>query len=288
MELDDVVLYQDDSGSSTMMSERVSGLASSIYREFERLIEKYDEDVVKELMPLVVAVLENLDSVFAVNQEHEVELELLKEDNEQARHPVRAREGAEETHGGEVHRPRRLPGRREEGATVSTGDAGVPHTKERTIPMGIFQLPGTDGMTPDLQRESVDPSEPWRFNNLSHPRSNTSLKDEMSSVNRGGLKHSSPSNKGSVSKSNTSLSSQGGSSKSNTPPSSYSTNSTTPLSPHDGASAGMSPGSTSVTSLSTTASDVAMESVDTPLQEQEFSGRAQQEPGQEQQETREQ
>uniref|UniRef100_A0A3Q3KQD5 C-Jun-amino-terminal kinase-interacting protein 4 n=1 Tax=Mastacembelus armatus TaxID=205130 RepID=A0A3Q3KQD5_9TELE len=83
MELDDVFLYQDDPGNSTMMSERVSGLASSIYREFERLIEKYDEDVVKELMPLVVAVLENLDSVFAVNQEHEVELELLKEDNEQ-------------------------------------------------------------------------------------------------------------------------------------------------------------------------------------------------------------
>lgn len=83
MELDSVVLYQDDSGHATMMSDRVSGLASSIYREFERLIEKYDEDVVKELMPLVVAVLENLDSVFAVNQEHEVELELLKEDNEQ-------------------------------------------------------------------------------------------------------------------------------------------------------------------------------------------------------------
>lgn len=43
--------------------------------------------------------------------------------------------------------------------------------------MGIFQLPGTDGVTPELQREPVDtPSEPWRFNNLSHPRSNTSLK----------------------------------------------------------------------------------------------------------------
>lgn len=83
MELEDGVLYQEDSGSSSMMSERVSGLASSIYREFERLIRKYDEDVVKELMPLVVAVLENLDSVFAENQEHEVELELLKEDNEQ-------------------------------------------------------------------------------------------------------------------------------------------------------------------------------------------------------------
>ncbi len=83
MELDDGVVYQDDPGTSAIMSERVSGLANSIYREFERLICKYDEDVVKELMPLVVAVLENLDSVFAENQEHEVELELLKEDNEQ-------------------------------------------------------------------------------------------------------------------------------------------------------------------------------------------------------------
>ncbi|XP_054462930.1 sperm associated antigen 9a isoform X4 [Anoplopoma fimbria] len=83
MELEDGVVYQDDPGTSAVMSERVSGLANSIYREFERLICKYDEDVVKELMPLVVAVLENLDSVFAENQEHEVELELLKEDNEQ-------------------------------------------------------------------------------------------------------------------------------------------------------------------------------------------------------------
>lgn len=83
MELEDGVVYQDDPGTSAIMSERVSGLASSIYREFERLIGKYDEDVVKDLMPLVVAVLENLDSVFAENQEHEVELELLKEDNEQ-------------------------------------------------------------------------------------------------------------------------------------------------------------------------------------------------------------
>lgn len=65
------------------MSERVSGLANSIYREFERLIRSYDEEVVKELMPLVVNVLENLDAVLLENQEHEVELELLKEDNEQ-------------------------------------------------------------------------------------------------------------------------------------------------------------------------------------------------------------
>uniref|UniRef100_A0A4W5QRR1 C-Jun-amino-terminal kinase-interacting protein 3 n=1 Tax=Hucho hucho TaxID=62062 RepID=A0A4W5QRR1_9TELE len=82
MEIDEVV-YQDDYGSVSVMSERVSGLANSIYREFERLISSYDEEVVKELMPLVVNVLENLDSVLTENQEHEVDLELLKEDNEQ-------------------------------------------------------------------------------------------------------------------------------------------------------------------------------------------------------------
>ncbi|XP_075879904.1 C-Jun-amino-terminal kinase-interacting protein 3 isoform X4 [Nelusetta ayraudi] len=82
LQLDEVV-YQDDYGSGTVMSERVSGLANSIYREFERLIRSYDEEVVKELMPLVVNVLENLDAVLTENQEHEVELELLKEDNEQ-------------------------------------------------------------------------------------------------------------------------------------------------------------------------------------------------------------
>ncbi|XP_060748549.1 C-Jun-amino-terminal kinase-interacting protein 3 isoform X4 [Tachysurus vachellii] len=79
----DEVVYQDDYGSVPVMSERVSGLANSIYREFERLIRTYDEDSVKELMPLVVNVLENLDAVLTENQEHEVELELLKEDNEQ-------------------------------------------------------------------------------------------------------------------------------------------------------------------------------------------------------------
>ncbi|XP_041673128.1 C-Jun-amino-terminal kinase-interacting protein 3 isoform X10 [Cheilinus undulatus] len=82
LQLDEAV-YQDDYGSGSVMSERVSGLANSIYREFERLIRSYDEEVVKELMPLVVNVLENLDAVLTENQEHEVELELLKEDNEQ-------------------------------------------------------------------------------------------------------------------------------------------------------------------------------------------------------------
>uniref|UniRef100_A0A4W6FAF6 Sperm associated antigen 9 n=1 Tax=Lates calcarifer TaxID=8187 RepID=A0A4W6FAF6_LATCA len=291
MELDDVVLYQDDSGNSAMMSERVSGLASSIYREFERLIEKYDEDVVKELMPLVVAVLENLDSVFAVNQEHEVELELLKEDNEQLvtqyerekalrKHAEERYIAFEDSQEGEKKdlqcrlvmlesHTRQLElktknyadqiSRFEEREAELKKEYNALHQrhtemihsymehlerakhhlfpftspspqfvsnsrKERPISMGIFQLPGTDGMTPDLQREPVDtPSEPWRFNNLSHPRSNTSLK-VMTHTQRHTKFLKDP------------VSSLGD-------------------------------GSASATPLST-ASDVAMESVDTPPQEQ--------------------
>lgn len=47
------------------------------------MIQRYDEDVVKTLMPLLVNVLECLDSAYQSNQEQEVELELLREDNEQ-------------------------------------------------------------------------------------------------------------------------------------------------------------------------------------------------------------
>lgn len=66
-----------------VMSDKVQTLANSIYEEFARMISKYDEDVVKQLMPLVISVLEHLDLSFVENQEHEVELELLREDNEQ-------------------------------------------------------------------------------------------------------------------------------------------------------------------------------------------------------------
>uniref|UniRef100_A0A8C8JZK9 C-Jun-amino-terminal kinase-interacting protein 4 n=1 Tax=Oncorhynchus tshawytscha TaxID=74940 RepID=A0A8C8JZK9_ONCTS len=235
MELDDGVLYQDDSGSSAMMSERVSGLASSIYREFERLIGQYDENVVKELMPLVVAVLENLDAVFAENQEHEVELELLKEDNEQLvtqyEREKSLRKSAEERYmvfedSQEMEKKdlqSRLVllesqtrqtelktrnysdqiGRLEEREAELKKEyhalhqrhtemihsymehlerakhqqhAAVQEAKERPISMGLFPLPGYD-LTSDSQREAVEtPSEAWRCKDLSHPRSNTSLK----------------------------------------------------------------------------------------------------------------
>lgn len=66
-----------------MIIEQVQSLAGSIYQEFERMIQRYDEDVVKTLMPLLVNVLECLDSAYQTNQEQEVEVELLREDNEQ-------------------------------------------------------------------------------------------------------------------------------------------------------------------------------------------------------------
>lgn len=65
------------------MLVQVQSLAGSIYQEFERMIQRYDEDVVKTLMPLLVNVLECLDSAYQSNQEQEVEVELLREDNEQ-------------------------------------------------------------------------------------------------------------------------------------------------------------------------------------------------------------
>ncbi|EDW30467.1 GL17820 [Drosophila persimilis] len=61
----------------------VQQLAGSIYQEFERMINRYDEDVVKNLMPLLVNVLECLDASYRINQEQDVELKLLREDNEQ-------------------------------------------------------------------------------------------------------------------------------------------------------------------------------------------------------------
>jgi len=65
------------------MSERVQLLAASIRKEFERMIGVFGEDAVKQLTPLVVGVLENLEQSFQERQEKDVELDLLRDDNEQ-------------------------------------------------------------------------------------------------------------------------------------------------------------------------------------------------------------
>ena len=72
-----------ESSEGHVMSEKVQSLAATIYSELERMIKAYDENVVKNLMPLVVGILENLDQAFQEKQENEVELELLRDDNEQ-------------------------------------------------------------------------------------------------------------------------------------------------------------------------------------------------------------
>uniref|UniRef100_A0A8D3AIH9 C-Jun-amino-terminal kinase-interacting protein 4 n=1 Tax=Scophthalmus maximus TaxID=52904 RepID=A0A8D3AIH9_SCOMX len=250
MELEDGVVYQDDPGTSAMMSERVSGLANSIYREFERLIGQYDEDVVKELMPLVVAVLENLDSVFAENQEHEVELELLKEDNEQLitqyEREKALRKHAEEkfiefedtheqekkdlqnhvdrmeshsrqlelkikNHADQIGRleERELELKKEYNSLhqrhtemihnymehveriklqqineTSESSAAGRVRRERPLSLGIFPSSGGASLLiPDPQARAETPgTEGWRLTDTTQPRSNTSLKDELSDL----------------------------------------------------------------------------------------------------------
>lgn len=75
MDLDDTgnglgheTVYVTHEDSHMVMSEKVQSLAGSIYQEFERMIARYDEDVVKTLMPLVVNVLECLDAAYQTNQ----------------------------------------------------------------------------------------------------------------------------------------------------------------------------------------------------------------------------
>lgn len=69
--------------SNAVMNDKVQAMAGSIYEELESLVGKYGQDVLSNLMPLIVSVLENLDLAYTENQEMEVEVELLKEDNEQ-------------------------------------------------------------------------------------------------------------------------------------------------------------------------------------------------------------
>ena len=81
----DIVYTSDtaDDESNRAMSKKVQTIASGIYNEFQHMIKAYDENVVKRLMPLVVGVLEGLNQSYLEKQEIDVEIELLKTDNEQ-------------------------------------------------------------------------------------------------------------------------------------------------------------------------------------------------------------
>jgi|SRR6218665_1130611 len=71
-----------DESHSLVMSERVQNLASSIYREFECMIGTYGDSVINGLMPHIVSILENLNQAYREKQDHEVEIELLRVEND--------------------------------------------------------------------------------------------------------------------------------------------------------------------------------------------------------------
>ncbi|KAG9350261.1 hypothetical protein JZ751_026615 [Albula glossodonta] len=59
--------------------------------------------------------------------------------------------------------------------------------KERPVSLGLFPLPGADAvLSPELHRETVETpgTDTWRYNDLSHPRSNTSLKQNSRFLSR--------------------------------------------------------------------------------------------------------
>ncbi|XP_074598830.1 JNK-interacting protein 3-like isoform X2 [Brevipalpus obovatus] len=74
-----------DSPTSHVVSERVHSLASQIYTELQKIINRCseDEEIVGGLMPLIVNVLESLDLAIIESQQLQVELELCKDDNDQ-------------------------------------------------------------------------------------------------------------------------------------------------------------------------------------------------------------
>jgi molecular chaperone GrpE (heat shock protein) len=65
------------------LNEKVTNLATNIYQELEKIVKCYGRDTVKDLMPIVVNILEALDGAYQEKEEQLVENELLKDDNQQ-------------------------------------------------------------------------------------------------------------------------------------------------------------------------------------------------------------
>ena len=58
-------------------------MAKGIYDELQSLVENFGGESIGNLMPLVVNVLENLDSSLSDNQDHLTALDELNEENQQ-------------------------------------------------------------------------------------------------------------------------------------------------------------------------------------------------------------
>jgi len=71
-----------NNSNNTPLNEKVAHLASSIYTELEKIVKSHGRDTVKDLMPIVVNILEGLDTAYQDKEELTVENELLKDDYE--------------------------------------------------------------------------------------------------------------------------------------------------------------------------------------------------------------
>lgn len=70
-------------GNNNMpLNEKVASLASSIYTELEKIVKLHGRDTVKDLMSILVNILEALDVAYQEKEEQIVENELLKDDYE--------------------------------------------------------------------------------------------------------------------------------------------------------------------------------------------------------------
>ncbi|XP_064389580.1 C-Jun-amino-terminal kinase-interacting protein 4-like isoform X2 [Halichondria panicea] len=75
------IIEEEDEGH--VVSERVQTLAKGIYDELQSLVEQFGGESIGNIMPLVVNVLENLDSSLSDNQDHLTALDELNEENQQ-------------------------------------------------------------------------------------------------------------------------------------------------------------------------------------------------------------
>ena len=71
-----------NNNTSLALNEKVATLASSIYTELEKIVKVHGRDTVKDLMSIVVNVLEALDAAIQEKEELLAENELLRDDYE--------------------------------------------------------------------------------------------------------------------------------------------------------------------------------------------------------------
>ena len=68
--------------NNSPLNEKVASLASSVYTELEKIVKLHGRDTVKDLMSILVNILEALDVAYQEKEEQIVENELLKDDYE--------------------------------------------------------------------------------------------------------------------------------------------------------------------------------------------------------------